>query len=226
MNRLVANMAHIPARKLKRKEVKSNYEWQSIMQAKDKIKKFRFNFYDKGGMSIEQLIGLSRYLKKRDELDVLVIDYLQLLESNQYRGQKQNQVGYISQKLKQIAMELDIPVIALSQLSRGVIEKGGEPREPQLSDLRDSGSLEQDANIVMMLHTTDIEQKWGEGDKRGRYIDLFVRKNRDGKLGSVKYEYFGDYVDFKEKVWDFDRKGFVTVEQDIIEGDFPDDLPF
>ena len=139
MNRLVSNMAHIPARKLKRKEPKSNEEWAKIMVAKDKISKFKFNFYDKGGMKIEQLQGLCRYLKKKDELDVLVIDYLQLLESNQYRGQKQYQVAYISQQLKQLAMELEIPVIALSQLSRGVVSDGGSVREPVLSDLRDSG---------------------------------------------------------------------------------------
>lgn len=138
MNRLVANMAHVRARKLKRKEKKTKEEWNAIDKARETIRKFKFNFYDKGGMKIEQLVGLAKYLKKKDELDIIVIDYLQLLETNQFRGQKQNQIGYISQKLKQLAMELEIPVIALSQLNRGVIEKG-KPREPQLSDLRDSG---------------------------------------------------------------------------------------
>jgi replicative DNA helicase len=138
MNRLVSNMAHIPARKLKRKEEKTNAEWGAILNVKEQIRKFKFNFYDKGGMNVEQLIGLCKYLKKKDELDVLVIDYLQLLDSNQFKGQKQYQISYISQKLKQIAMELDIPVIALSQLNRGVVEHG-KIRKPQLSDLRDSG---------------------------------------------------------------------------------------
>ena len=139
MNRLVANMAHIEARKLKRKEHKTQAEWTKIMQVKEQIGNFTFNFYDKGGMTIEMLFGLCRYLKQKGELDMVVIDYLQLLESNQYRGQKQNQVSHISQKLKQLAMELEIPVIALAQLNRGVITDGGKPREPVLSDLRDSG---------------------------------------------------------------------------------------
>jgi len=138
MNRLVANMGKVKAQSLKRKEGLTSSDWANIMKAKEDIRKFKFNFYDKGGMSIEQLIGFAKYLKKKGELDVLVIDYLQLLTSNQYKGQKQNQVSYISQKLKQIAMELDIPVIALSQLSRGSIENG-VPRKPVLSDLRDSG---------------------------------------------------------------------------------------
>ena len=216
MNRLVSNMAHIPARKLKRKETKTSAEWTKIMKVKEQISKFKFNFYDKGGMKVEQLIGLCRYLKQKDELDVLVIDYLQLLESNQYKGQKQNQVAFISQKLKQLAMELEIPVIALSQLSRGSIENG-KPREPHLSDLRDSGSLEQDANVVLMLHTDDVDQKYGNENSRfGRTIKLFVRKNRDGKLGMVFYEYFGDYVDFIEKDFNRDTKEWMVVQQDSL----------
>ena len=230
MNRLVSNMAHIQARKLKRKEKKTPEEWSKIMQVKDTISDFQFKFYDKGGMTIEQLYGLARYLKKKNELDVIVIDYLQLLETHQYKGQKQNQVSFISQKLKQLAMELDIPVIALAQLNRGVVTQSGEPREPQLSDLRDSGSLEQDANIVLMLHTEDINQEFGNEDSaNGRFIELFVRKNRDGKLGTVKYDYFGDYVEFREKEWDKDRSCYVDVIQDeikpVIEID-EEDLPF
>jgi replicative DNA helicase len=214
MNRLVANMAHVPARKLKRKEAKTSAEWASIMKAKNAISKFKFNFFDKGGMSIEQLHGLARYLKKKGELDVIVIDYLQLLETAQYKGQKQNQVSYISQKLKQIAMELDIPVIALAQLNRGVVTDGGNIREPVLSDLRDSGSLEQDANIVIMLHTDDIDQKFDS-----RFVKLFVRKNRDGRLGQVNYTYIGDYVEFVEKKFDTsdpmaDKNGYVIVQQE------------
>jgi replicative DNA helicase len=225
LNRLVSNMGHIEARKLKRKESKSKEEWQRIMAVKDKIGKFKFNFYDKGGMKVEQLLGLCRFLKQKGELDVLVIDYLQLLESNAYKGQKQNQVSYISQKLKQLAMELDIPVIALSQLSRGVIESDGKPRKPQLSDLRDSGSLEQDANIVLMLHTDDTEQKF----EFERFIKLFIRKNRDGKLGEIDYGYKGDYVDFVEKIWNKDTKRFDVVMQDDLENEIvidEEDLPF
>jgi replicative DNA helicase len=196
MNRLVANMGGVKAQSIKRKEGLTSRDWSNIMSAKDEIRKFKFNFYDKGGMTIEQLMGFAKHLKKKGELDVLVIDYLQLLTSNQYRNQKQNQVSYISQMLKQLAMELDIPVIALSQLSRGSIE-GGKPRKPVLSDLRDSGSLEQDSNIVLMLHTDDMEQNF----KDERFVKMYVRKNRDGMLGAVDYGFKGDYVEFVEKEW-------------------------
>jgi replicative DNA helicase len=225
MNRLVSNMARVEARKLKRKVDRTPSDWKDIMVAKDKISKFKFNFYDKGGMSIEQLIGLCRYLKKKNELDVLVIDYLQLLTSNEFRNQKQNQVSFISQKLKQLAMELEIPVIALSQLSRANVEHG-KPREPFLSDLRDSGSLEQDANIVLMLHTDDVDQKFQ--DKR--FIKLFVRKNRDGRLGQINYSYYGDYVHFEETLFNKQTCQYDVVDQDELtipnENKNLGDLPF
>jgi replicative DNA helicase len=222
MNRLVANMGGVKAQSIKRKEGLTSNDWANIMKAKEDIRKFKFNFYDKGGMSIEQLVGFAKHLKKKGELDILVIDYLQLLTSNQYRNQKQNQVSYISQMLKQLAMELDIPVIALSQLSRGSIENG-KPRKPVLSDLRDSGSLEQDSNIVLMLHTDDIEQNF----KDERFIKMYVRKNRDGMLGDVNYGFKGDYVEFIEKVWNTNTTRFDIVEQEELGKDntIPD-LPF
>ncbi len=215
-------MGGVKAQSIKRKEGLTSNDWANIMKAKEDIRKFKFNFYDKGGMSIEQLVGLAKHLKKKGELDILVIDYLQLLTSNQYRNQKQNQVSYISQMLKQLAMELDIPVIALSQLSRGSIENG-KPRKPVLSDLRDSGSLEQDSNIVLMLHTDDIEQNF----KDERFIKMYVRKNRDGMLGDVNYGFKGDYVEFIEKVWNTNTTRFDIVEQEELGKDntIPD-LPF
>ena len=95
-------------------------------------------------------------------------------------------------------MELEIPVIALTQLNRNVVDAHGNVREPQLSDLRDSGSLEQDAGVVLMLHTDDIDQRF---EKR-RFIDLFIRKNRYGRLGKISYTYYGDYSEFVEKKWE------------------------
>ena len=209
MNRLVANMARVPAKKLKRKEKLTSVEWQNVMKAKDEIKSWKLNTYAKGSLYIEQLMGLAKYLKKKGQLDVLIVDYLQLLDSHSHNKNRVQQVSLISRRLKQIAMDLEIPVIALSQLSRAGIENG-KPREPQLSDLRDSGSLEQDANIVLMLHTTDINQEFQDE----RYITIFVRKNRDGRLGRVSYSYFGDYVNFIETEYDKDRKQWNIVQQD------------
>ena len=210
MNRLVANMAKVPAQKLKRKEPLSSVQWSNVMTAKEEIKSWNLNIYAKGNMYIEQLMGLAKYLKKKGKLDVLVVDYLQLLDSHSHAKNRVQQVSYISRKLKQIAMDLEIPVIALSQLSRAGVEHG-KPRDPQLSDLRDSGSLEQDANIVLMLHTTDIDQKFQDE----RYITIFIRKNRDGRLGRVAYTYVGDYVDFIERK-QIDGRWFDVTQEDLI----------
>jgi len=210
MNRLVANVSHTEAKKIKRKEGITSNEWARIMKAKEEIKSWKLNTYAKGSMYVEQLLGLCRHLKKKGELDVLIVDYLQLLDSHAHAKNRVQQVSFISRKLKQIAMELEIPVIALSQLSRASIDQTGKPRKPQLSDLRESGSLEQDANVVIMLHTDDIEQKFQ--DKR--YIQVYIRKNRDGRLGEIYYTYYGDYVEFIETEW---INGVSTiVEQDEI----------
>lgn len=139
MNRLVANIAEIEAKKLKRKLPLETYEWTTLLKAKETIKQWNLNIYDKGAMYIEQLDGLCKHLKKKGELDVLIVDYLQLLDSHAHNKNRVQQVSFISRKLKQIAMELEIPVIALSQLSRAGVSEGGKPREPQLSDLRESG---------------------------------------------------------------------------------------
>jgi replicative DNA helicase len=218
MDRLVSNMADVEARKLKRKEPKSNDEWRRIMIAKEKIRKFKFNFYDKGNMKIEQLTGLCRYLKKKGELDVLVVDYLQLLQSNQYKNQRTQQVGYISHQLKSLAMELEIPVIALAQLSRAGIDNNGKPREPQLSDLRESGDLENDANMILMLHTDDVDQHF----KEKRFIKLFIRKNRDGTLGRIDYTYYGDFIKFEETTFNMDTRQWETVIQDDLDKGLPE----
>ena len=223
MDRLIADMANVKVEKLRRKKSEiTSEEWSRIMVAKERSKKFDFTFYDKGGMSIEQLVGFCRYLKKKDKLDIVVIDYLQLLTSSSYKNQKQNQVGDISQKLKQLAMELSVPVIALSQLSRASVEHG-KVREPFLSDLRDSGSLEQDADIVLMLHTEDINNEY----IYEKHIDLFIRKNRDGKLGKVKMMYHGDYIRFGESIWSKTDNKYIMDSQenlDVVIND--DDLPF
>lgn len=195
MDKLMSNMANVEYVKFKRKLKKTPQEWQRIMTAREQVKKFNVVFEHKKVSYIEQLEGFAKYFKKRDKLDVLVVDYLQLLQTHKYKGQRQNEVSFISQKLKQIAMNLEIPVIALTQLSRKAVSQDGTPREPQLSDLRDSGSLEQDSGVVMMLHSEDIEQKYEER----RFIKMFVRKNRYGVLKTINYTYFGDYSRFIEK---------------------------
>jgi replicative DNA helicase len=146
-------------------------------------------------LKVENLIHLCTKLKQKKQLDILVVDYIGLLDSTQYQGQRTNQIGYISRKLKQIAMDLKIPVIALSQLNRNVVDKNdGSMREPTLSDLRDSGSIEQDANAVMFIHSLSKDSD----DYEDRYLKLIIAKNRNGSVGKIFMNFKPHMLRFRE----------------------------
>ncbi len=126
--------------------------------------------------------AVARRLKREHGLDMIVVDYLQLMVPTNSRAQDNlvQQVTEISRSLKQLAREMDVPVIALSQLSRAVEQRGGKPR---LSDLRDSGSIEQDADVVMFIHRDDKINK--ESD-RPNIAEIMVEKHRNGPVGKVE----------------------------------------
>ncbi len=195
-DRLVSRFARVNYRKIQRKLPLDSDEKISVENAIKKIKSLPLQIYDKGMFSVDHLYNLAKVLGKKREVDVILVDYLQLLDGGKRENASDNsRVSYISRKLKLIAQDLDVPVIALSQLSRASIERDGKPREPQLSDLRDSGSLEQDSNYVIMLHTDDTEDRFV--DKQ--FVKAFIRKNRSGKKGVVNLTYFGNYMSFEEK---------------------------
>lgn len=210
MRRVLALIANVKAQSLKRKEL-TKEDYTKIMSAKSILAKRNIRVYDKGNMSIEMLYAIVSRLKRQNQIEVLVVDYLQLIESKKNKGSRVNEVAYVSRKLKQIAMEFEIPVILLSQLNRSIVNQDGKVREPQKSDLKESSSIEQDANIILMLHTTDVEQKY----QYKRFIDLFIRKQRDGVLGKVRFAYYGDYVKFVESKWDDTVSRYVDVDPHI-----------
>jgi replicative DNA helicase len=222
LDRVVSEITLVDHKKFDEKELLTSNDWAKILVAQKQMRNWKFEFNDDGSMKIEQLIGLAKYLKKHDRIDVLIVDYLQLLDSSQYKGQKQNQVENISRGFKQIAMSLEIPVIVLSQLNRASID-GAKIREPQLNDLRSSGAIEQDADIVMMLHTTDVENKYDE-----RFITLFIRKNRQGKQGRTDFRFIGENLKFIEtkKNWDTSTWEDVPFKDFNKENDIDDLLPF
>jgi replicative DNA helicase len=126
---------------------------------------------------INQIISITKAKHKRGEIDGVIIDYIQLCSGA--KGENQNiKIGYISRSLKMLAQQLKIPVVGLSQFSRG---SDKEDRQPELTDLRDSGSLEQDANCVMFLHTKKEERL-----KDVCPVSLIVAKNRGGRVGIIK----------------------------------------
>ena len=142
---------------------------------------------DTPGLSVMEMRTRARRLQMEHKIRLLVVDYMQLAHSRNLENRVQ-EVSEISQALKNLARELDIPVLAISQLSRAV-EARGEPR-PQLSDLRESGSIEQDADLVMFLYREDPDDK--------ENINLFVAKHRNGPTGEFPFHFRGDRTKFYE----------------------------
>ncbi len=157
----------------------SKGEFALLRDAMDKLAKAKIYIDDQAGNSIVKMKALARRLKAEKGIDMIIVDYLQLMTTSKNYDSMVNQVTEISRSLKGLAKELDVPVIALSQLSRAVESRGGRPR---LSDLRDSGSIEQDADVVMFIHSEDR----GKDDAEKTHIaEILVEKHRNGPTGKV-----------------------------------------
>ena len=161
-----------------------NTDWKKWNEAMSELSDTKFYLDDSGGLTVSEIRRKCRKLKNsNDGLDLIVIDYLQLLSSSaKYAGQRVQEVSEISRDIKKLAMELEIPVIALAQLSRSVEQRKGEDSKPKLSDLRESGSIEQDADIVLFLHSDEYGKY---GSNLNRKMELLVAKHRAGSTGSV-----------------------------------------
>lgn len=175
-------------------------ELNRVAEAMKEISKMPLYIDDTPGISILELRARCRRLKHEKNVQLIIIDYLQLMKGD-HQGNREQEIASISRALKGIAKELEIPVIALSQLSRGVESRGGDKR-PQLSDLRDSGAIEQDADIVMFLYRPEyykISQD-SEGRSTKNVMDVDIAKNRNGALDSVPLKFIGRFT----KVLDWD----------------------
>lgn len=161
-----------------------NTDWKKFNEATSQLSDTKFFIDDTAGISVAEIRRKCRKLKNSDAgLDLVVIDYLQLMSSsNKYAGQRVQEVGEISRDIKKLAMELEIPVIALAQLSRSVEQRKSGDNKPKLSDLRESGSIEQDADIVLFLHSDEYGKYDGNINRK---IELLVAKHRAGSTGSV-----------------------------------------
>lgn len=181
-----------------------NTDWKKWNEAMSELQDTKFYIDDSAGLTVSEVRRKCRKLKNsEDGLDLIVIDYLQLLSSSsKYAGQRTQEVSEISRDIKKLAMELEVPVIALAQLSRSVEQRKGEDSKPKLSDLRESGSIEQDADIVLFLHSDDYGKYDGNVNRR---VELLVAKHRAGSTGSVN-------LVFKMNTGSFDN--FVNREED------------
>jgi len=187
VDRMLAAQAQVDAWKLRTGKLSREEDFAAIRQSLDKLSGAPIFIDDQPGSNILKMRAVARRLKAEKGLKLLVVDYLQLMVPVSSRSSDNlvQQVTEISRSLKHLARELNIPVLALSQLSRAVESRGGRPR---LSDLRDSGSLEQDADVVMFIHRED---KYKEESERTNIAEILIEKHRNGETGRVEL-YFND----------------------------------
>ena len=192
-DRLLASQSKVDSWKLRTGKLDSDDEYDRIQQAMEVLSEAPIYIDDNSGATVLQMRANCRKLQAEKDLGLIIIDYLQLLTPAahlQSAGTVQ-QITEISRSLKGLARELNVPVIALSQLSRAVEQRGGTPR---LSDLRDSGSIEQDADVVMFLHR---DLKEGDDDAgRENITNVMVEKHRNGAVGKIDLYFDAKHVTF------------------------------
>ena len=180
--RMISSLGQIDNKKLQTGRME-NDDWRRVNEAISQLADTNIYFHDAGGITAGEIKAKCRRLSTQGEgLGLVIIDYLQLIDSsNKYSGSRQQEVSEISRALKTMALELEVPVIALSQLSRSVEKR--EDKKPVLSDLRESGSIEQDADIVAALHAPDVQVP--EGDDVPVPIQLIILKHRNGPISTI-----------------------------------------
>lgn len=187
VDRLLVSQADIDAWKLKTGKL-SEDDFEKLSTAMGELAEAPIYIDDTPGISIAEIRTKARRLKLETGLKLLIVDYLQLVNPGKRFENRVNEVSYVSQNLKNLARELKIPVIAVSQLSRAVEHRG--ERKPQLADLRESGAIEQDADVVMFLYTKDEEFT------SQRVVSINVAKHRNGPVGEKDLLFRGDRIKF------------------------------
>lgn len=200
-NRLISSEAELESDKIKRGKLEP-YEWQQLYNRTAQLREAPIFIDDTPGLSILELRAKCRRLKAQHDIQLIVIDYLQLMSGSAGKGNQGNreqEIANISRSLKTLAKELNVPVLALSQLSRAVETRGGDKR-PQLSDLRESGSIEQDADMVIFLYRPEYygitEDMEGESTKETG--EVIIAKHRNGSLDTVKLRFIGRFTKFAD----------------------------
>ncbi len=179
VDRMLSAESRVNAWNLRTGHLTSDRDFSQLRDSLDKLAKAKIFIDDQPGNTIVRMKALARRLKAEKGLDLVVVDYLQLMTTTKNYDSMVNQVTEISRSLKALAKELNVPVLALSQLSRAVEARGGKPR---LSDLRDSGSIEQDADVVMFIHRED---KGKEESEKTNIAEILIEKHRNGPTGKV-----------------------------------------
>ncbi len=201
VNRMIVNVCEIPGEKLKSGQL-APYEWVQLDSRITQLYDAPFYVDDSPSLSVFELRTKARRLVREHGVKIILIDYLQLMNASGISfGSRQEEVSTISRSLKGLAKELNIPIIALSQLNRGVESREGiDGKRPQLSDLRESGAIEQDADMVCFIHRPEYYKIYQ--DEKGRDLhgmaEIIIAKHRNGAVGDVLLKFRGEYARFQD----------------------------
>ena len=190
-NRILCSEALVDSNKVRTGELEDE-EWGKLAQTSGELSTAEIYVDDTPGISVMEIRAKCRKLKLEKNIGLVIIDYLQLIQGSGKRGaSREQEIAEISRSLKILAKELNVPVIALSQLSRAV--EGRPDHRPMLSDLRESGSIEQDADIVMFLYRDDY---YNENSEKKNIAEVIIAKQRSGSTGTVELAWLGSYTKF------------------------------
>ena len=207
VKRMLAIRAHVSMTKLRQPSELTDEDWQNLHQAAGLIDQganpYKIYIDDTAYLSTIDLRARVRRLKSKYDIGLLIVDYLQLMHSPRGKDSRELEISDISRTLKAIAKDLNIPVIALSQLNRKVEERGRDDKRPQLSDLRESGAIEQDADIIMFIYRDDVYKfkKASERPPSGE-AEIIIGKQRNGPTGIAFLTFLTEYTSFENKAAD------------------------
>ncbi len=200
VTRLIASETELPADKLKRGQLE-DYEWEQLNARLGALTDAPLYIDDTPALSIFELRAKCRRLKAQHNIQLVIVDYLQLMSagSDNHRGNREQEISNISRSMKSLAKELDIPIIAISQLSRAVETRGGSKR-PILSDLRESGAIEQDADMVLFIYRPEYYQITEDehGNPTQGLAQLIIAKHRNGALKDINLRFIHNFAKFTD----------------------------
>jgi replicative DNA helicase len=183
-------------------------EWQKLSMCVGVLTEAPIFIDDTPGMGVLELRAKARRLKKEKDVGLIIIDYMQLMEGPKKADSRQHEISMISRSLKGLAKELDIPVVVLSQLSRAVEVRGGE-RRPMLSDLRESGAIEQDADVVLFIYRPEFYgiKKSDQGDSMEGKAEVIIGKQRNGPVGTIHLNFVKKWARFENPAFEQQSSG-------------------
>lgn len=194
-DRLLCSVSRVNSSRLRNGTI-TNEDRRKLMEKAAEISQAPLYVDDSPSRTMTEIAAAARRIKRRDGLGLIVIDYLQLIEPDNPRDPRQEQVAKIARRLKGLARELDVPVLCLSQLNRQA--EASKDNKPKLSHLRESGAIEQDADVVMFVHREEYYQTNDEDRARvAGEADLIIAKQRNGPIGDVKLTWLRDFTRFE-----------------------------